>query len=124
MTRTLRILKSTTDNATITAAPPLELVALELDFVVILATLLCTLICVVGPVAVARCSWLWRGSSERGNPRFAMVCWKPGCHCTMGSRWSMLEEPRSALSSIGRRKRGWPGGSMVHQYYVVYAYSS
>ncbi|XP_061346094.1 RING-H2 finger protein ATL8-like [Gastrolobium bilobum] len=75
MTRTLRILKST-DNATamIAAAPPPEAVALESDFVVILAALLCALICVVGLVAVARCAWLRRGTGTGGSsPRQALA---------------------------------------------------
>ncbi|KAK4261980.1 hypothetical protein QN277_027603 [Acacia crassicarpa] len=45
-------------------APPPEPVAVESDFVVILAALLCALICVVGLIAVARCAWLRRGSAS------------------------------------------------------------
>lgn len=44
------------------AAPPPEAVAVESDLVVILAALLCALICVVGLIAVARCACLRRGS--------------------------------------------------------------
>ncbi|XP_061357462.1 RING-H2 finger protein ATL8-like [Gastrolobium bilobum] len=58
MARTLRILQST-NNAT--TAPPPEAVSVESDFVVILAALLCALICVVGLIAIARCAWLRRG---------------------------------------------------------------
>ncbi|KAF7809551.1 RING-H2 finger protein ATL8 [Senna tora] len=74
MTRILRILKSS-DNATaVASAPPPEAVALESDFVVILAALLCALICVVGLIAVARCAWLRRGSSGAGgSPRQALA---------------------------------------------------
>ncbi|RDY08908.1 RING-H2 finger protein ATL8, partial [Mucuna pruriens] len=73
MTRTLRILKSA-DNATaVAAAPPPEAVALESDFVVILAALLCALICVVGLVAVARCAWLRRGAGGGNSPRQALA---------------------------------------------------
>lgn len=74
MTRMLRILKSA-DNATpvAAAAPPPEAVALESDFVVILAALLCALICVVGLVAVARCAWLRRGPGGGNSPRQAVV---------------------------------------------------
>ncbi|KAI4327864.1 hypothetical protein L6164_020276 [Bauhinia variegata] len=71
MTRTLRILK-TADNAAV-AAPPPESVALESDFVVILAALLCALICVVGLIAVARCAWLRRGSGPGASPRQALA---------------------------------------------------
>ncbi|KAI4314669.1 hypothetical protein L6164_027557 [Bauhinia variegata] len=71
MTRTLRILK-TVENATV-AAPPPEAVALESDFVVILAALLCALICVVGLIAVARCAWLRRGAVPGASPRQALA---------------------------------------------------
>ncbi|XP_019172396.1 PREDICTED: RING-H2 finger protein ATL8-like [Ipomoea nil] len=54
------------------ADPPSE-VTVESDFVVILAALLCALICVVGLIAVARCAWLRRGGGgenvrARGHP--------------------------------------------------------
>ncbi|GKV21874.1 hypothetical protein SLEP1_g31811 [Rubroshorea leprosula] len=55
MTRYLRILSTL-------AAPPPATVAMESDFVVILAALLCALICVVGLIAVARCACLRRRS--------------------------------------------------------------
>ncbi|KAD7479126.1 hypothetical protein E3N88_02262 [Mikania micrantha] len=58
MPRPYRIL-SAVDNAV--AAPP-EATAIESDYVVILAALLCALICVVGLIAVARCAWLRRVS--------------------------------------------------------------
>ncbi|KAK9285588.1 hypothetical protein L1049_024783 [Liquidambar formosana] len=45
-----------------TLAEPPEPVSVESDFVVILAALLCALICVVGLIAVARCAWLRRSS--------------------------------------------------------------
>ncbi|TQE06127.1 hypothetical protein C1H46_008192 [Malus baccata] len=68
MPRSQRFLGSSTPSANfsnITAAPPPEAVALESDFVVILAALLCAVICVVGLLAVARCAWLRRGSGGR-----------------------------------------------------------
>lgn len=49
-----------------TAEPPSE-VTVESDFVVILAALLCALICVVGLIAVARCAWLRRGGAAAGE---------------------------------------------------------
>ncbi|KAK7262779.1 hypothetical protein RJT34_30359 [Clitoria ternatea] len=61
MTRMLRILQSTT------AAPPPEAASVESDFVVILAALLCALICVVGLIAIARCTWLRRVPAGAGN---------------------------------------------------------
>lgn len=45
------------------AAPPPPLQTLDPDFAVILAALLCALICVLGLVAVARCAWIRRFSS-------------------------------------------------------------
>ncbi|KAF3440894.1 hypothetical protein FNV43_RR19180 [Rhamnella rubrinervis] len=62
MTRTWRFLSAATNSSTVVEAPPPEAVTLESDFVVILAALLCALICVVGLIAVARCAWLRRGS--------------------------------------------------------------
>lgn len=66
MSRSLRLLSSITNSSSsfdqITAEPP-EAVAVESDFVVILAALLCALICVLGLIAVARCAWLRRGST-------------------------------------------------------------
>lgn len=59
MTRSSRFLSSWNSSA---AEPP-EAVEVESDFVVILAALLCALICVVGLIAVARCAWLRRGSA-------------------------------------------------------------
>ncbi|KAL2521959.1 RING-type domain-containing protein [Forsythia ovata] len=52
----------------IVAGPP-ESAAAELDFVVVLAALLCALISVVGLIAVARCAWLHRGGAA-GTSRF------------------------------------------------------
>ncbi|KAF7850947.1 hypothetical protein BT93_L4857 [Corymbia citriodora subsp. variegata] len=46
-----------------TAGPPPDPIAVDSDFVVILAALLCALICVLGLIAVARCAWLRRLSS-------------------------------------------------------------
>ncbi|KAI3704469.1 hypothetical protein L1987_74689 [Smallanthus sonchifolius] len=73
MTRSYRFLSSTGNSSSssdqATAEPP-EAVAAESDFVVILAALLCALICVLGLISVARCAWLRRGptSNTRRNP--------------------------------------------------------
>ncbi|KAL6994464.1 hypothetical protein U1Q18_012568 [Sarracenia purpurea var. burkii] len=77
MTRPLRFLgaiysssSSLTPSSSLaaaTVAEPPEAVAVESDFVVILAALLCALICVVGLFAVARCAWLRRGASGNGG---------------------------------------------------------
>ncbi|KAM3362849.1 RING-H2 finger protein ATL8 [Capsicum galapagoense] len=66
MTRHARFLLSTNSSSTPAAEPP-SAVAVESDFVVILAALLCALICVVGLIAVARCAWLRRGTVVGGN---------------------------------------------------------
>ncbi|CAK7355508.1 unnamed protein product [Dovyalis caffra] len=56
-----------------TAAEPPAAVNVESDFVVILAALLCALICVVGLIAVARCAWIRRvtGGAAGGSPSLA-----------------------------------------------------
>ncbi|KAK6237203.1 hypothetical protein QUC31_002672 [Theobroma cacao] len=48
-------------------APPPEAVTVESDLVVILAALLCALICVVGLIAVARCACLRRRRTANNN---------------------------------------------------------
>lgn len=60
MTRSSRFLSNV-------AAPPPEAVAVESDLVVILAALLCALICVVGLFAVARCTCFRRRRSIDAN---------------------------------------------------------
>ncbi|XP_059623357.1 RING-H2 finger protein ATL8-like [Cornus florida] len=69
MTRSIRFLTVAKSSlrSTATAEPP-EAVAVESDFVVILAALLCALICVVGLIAVARCAWLRRGAAGSDGP--------------------------------------------------------
>lgn len=74
MTRPLRILLSMENTpTTVVVAPPPEAVAIESDFVVILAALLCALICVVGLIAVARCAWLRRDSGAGNSPQQALA---------------------------------------------------
>lgn len=50
------------------AAPPPEPTAADSDVVVILAALLCALICVVGLALVARCAWLRRSTGGAPAP--------------------------------------------------------
>ncbi|EEF29897.1 protein with unknown function [Ricinus communis] len=57
-------------DSTPVADPP-ESVNVESDFVVILAALLCALICVVGLIAVARCAWLRHSGSASSSPSHA-----------------------------------------------------
>lgn len=72
MVRFIRTL-AVANSSAVAAAPPPETVAVESDFVVILAALLCALICVVGLIAVARCTWLRRGSGDTGSPARALA---------------------------------------------------
>ncbi|XVF74073.1 hypothetical protein PTKIN_Ptkin13bG0031800 [Pterospermum kingtungense] len=66
MTRSIRLLGAA--NSSATAEPPPEQAAtVDSDFVVILAALLCALICVLGLIAVARCAWLRRLSGGSGS---------------------------------------------------------
>ncbi|PSS00367.1 RING-H2 finger protein [Actinidia chinensis var. chinensis] len=66
MTRPHRFLGGVNSSSTTTAEPP-EAVDVESDFVVILAALICAMICVVGLIAVARCAWLRRGTTAGGG---------------------------------------------------------
>ncbi|KAM0067869.1 putative transcription factor C2H2 family [Helianthus debilis subsp. tardiflorus] len=72
MARSFRFLSSNTTSSSSLDQPvaqPPQAVAMESDFVVILAALLCALICVLGLFSVARCAWLRRGSTDtRRNP--------------------------------------------------------
>ncbi|CAN1163076.1 RING-H2 finger protein ATL80 [Linum perenne] len=70
MTRPFRFLDSVNSSSSDQPTPPV----VDSDFVVILAALLCALICVLGLVAVARCAWIRRlsagaaGSGSRPPP--------------------------------------------------------
>ncbi|KAI3519084.1 hypothetical protein L1887_08095 [Cichorium endivia] len=70
MTRPYRFLSSIANASSsfdeLEAQPP-EAVAVESDFVVILAALLCALICVLGLLAIGRCAWLRRGSTSNAR---------------------------------------------------------
>ncbi|XP_074573017.1 RING-H2 finger protein ATL80-like [Curcuma longa] len=61
MPRAARILQANSD--VLPATQPSDPPAVDSDVVVILAALLCALICVVGLALVARCSWRRRGAS-------------------------------------------------------------
>ncbi|GMJ10543.1 Arabidopsis Toxicos en Levadura 80 [Hibiscus trionum] len=69
MTRPFRLLGPA--NSSATSEPPSEQTpSVDSDLVVILAALLCALICVLGLIAVARCAWLRRlsGGGSASNP--------------------------------------------------------
>lgn len=61
-THTLEMTNEPNSVAMATPSPDSETV--DSDFVVILATLLCALICVLGLIAVARCGWIRRLSGQ------------------------------------------------------------
>ncbi|KAJ8772713.1 hypothetical protein K2173_027890 [Erythroxylum novogranatense] len=63
MTRQFRFLAASNSSVSSSEQP----VNMESDFVVILAVLLCALICVLGLIAVARCAWLRRFSVSRAH---------------------------------------------------------
>ncbi|KAJ8762175.1 hypothetical protein K2173_007329 [Erythroxylum novogranatense] len=74
MTRHFRFLTAVNASATPahstkdSSPPPQQQPAtVDSDFVVILAALLCALICVLGLIAVARCAWLRRFSSNAAS---------------------------------------------------------
>ncbi|MCE3215195.1 hypothetical protein HAX54_001226 [Datura stramonium] len=69
----LRFLLSTNSTSppqakSIAAEPPSP-VSVEPDYVVIIAALLCALICIIGLISLARCAWLRRaGGATEGQP--------------------------------------------------------
>ncbi|KAE9606937.1 hypothetical protein Lal_00026132 [Lupinus albus] len=63
MTRALRFLTGN-ETAVAEAVSPAGAKDLESDFVVILASLLCAIICVVGFIVVSRCPWLRQGTGN------------------------------------------------------------
>ncbi|XP_072960402.1 RING-H2 finger protein ATL80 [Typha angustifolia] len=65
-TRILQVDSAQLPAATAAADPP-EPLAVDSDVVVILAALLCALICVVGLAMVARCAWTRRSASGGGR---------------------------------------------------------
>ncbi|XP_050228382.1 RING-H2 finger protein ATL80-like [Mercurialis annua] len=70
MTRLFRFLGAVNSSAvttTNTTQQQQQPATLDSDFVVILAALLCALICVLGLIAVARCAWLRRFSSTANS---------------------------------------------------------
>ncbi|KAB5568014.1 hypothetical protein DKX38_001807 [Salix brachista] len=69
MTRPFSFLNAVSNSsATTTGPPPQASATVDSDFMVILAALLCALICVLGLIAVARCAWLRRFSSRNPTP--------------------------------------------------------
>ncbi|KAM0055186.1 putative transcription factor C2H2 family [Helianthus debilis subsp. tardiflorus] len=68
MTRPYRFLSSVVDSSSTTMAESPEKVVVASDFALILAALLCALVCVVGLIAVAYCTWLQRRSMANWTP--------------------------------------------------------
>ncbi|OMO53920.1 Zinc finger, RING-type [Corchorus olitorius] len=74
MTRPLRLLGAANSSANTQLPPPPppeQAATVDSDFVVILAALLCALICVLGLIAVARCAWLRRLSGGAASNQAA-----------------------------------------------------
>ncbi|XP_055804791.1 RING-H2 finger protein ATL80-like [Solanum dulcamara] len=67
----LRFLLSTASSsappAKSTTADPPSLASVEPDYVIIIAALLCALICIIGLISVARCAWLRRAGGATGG---------------------------------------------------------
>ncbi|KAK1433161.1 hypothetical protein QVD17_10067 [Tagetes erecta] len=61
--RSFKILSAQNSSTTPSTGPPPQPDNVDSDFVVILAALMCALICVLGLVAVARCTWIRRITS-------------------------------------------------------------
>ena len=66
--RFLRSINTTASSSASSSLAPEDREAKDFDFVVILAALLCALICVLGLVAVAKCAWLRRFSGAGSAP--------------------------------------------------------
>ncbi|KAJ4825264.1 hypothetical protein Tsubulata_038549 [Turnera subulata] len=65
-----RLLATAVNSSAVPPPPPGAPPTVDSDFVVILAALLCALICVLGLIAVARCAWLRRFSpSSSSSPQ-------------------------------------------------------
>ncbi|CAN0927329.1 RING-H2 finger protein ATL80 [Linum grandiflorum] len=64
MTRPIRLLESVNSPADSSSSTQPSPPPVNSDFVVVLAALLCALICVLGLVAVVRCAWIRRLSSR------------------------------------------------------------
>lgn len=67
----LRFLLSTASSSSppdkSTTADPPSIALVEPDYVIIIAALLCALICIIGLISVARCAWLRRGGEPTGG---------------------------------------------------------
>ncbi|KAI4336682.1 hypothetical protein L6164_015178 [Bauhinia variegata] len=102
MSRPLRFLGE--HNSSSTTDPP-NSATVDSDFVVILAALLCALICVLSLVAVARCAWLRRlrvsaGSSATGRPSSA-----PPASANKGLKKKILRSlPKMAVAAESAAK--------------------
>ncbi|XVE94378.1 hypothetical protein REPUB_Repub02eG0003500 [Reevesia pubescens] len=98
MTRPFRLLGSANSSAT-NAAPPEQAATVDSDFVVILAALLCALICVLGLIAVARCAWLRRLSGgSASNPSSALS--RPTPPANKGLKKKILKSlPKASFSA-------------------------
>ncbi|KAK8705776.1 hypothetical protein V6N13_049368 [Hibiscus sabdariffa] len=99
MTRPLRLLGAA--NSSATSEPPSEQVpAVDSDLVVILAALLCALICVLGLIAVARCAWLRRLSGGGGSASNPPALSRPTPPANKGLKKKVLKSlPKDTFSA-------------------------
>ncbi|CAN4105423.1 unnamed protein product [Withania somnifera] len=71
----LRFLLSTNSSSPPTAEAP-SYVSVEPEYVVVIAALLCALICIIGIISIARCAWLRRAggpSGDQSSPSIAVA---------------------------------------------------
>ncbi|KAI3813682.1 hypothetical protein L1987_18411 [Smallanthus sonchifolius] len=68
MTRPYRFLSTVVNSPSKAVPESPEEASVESDFVVIFAALLCALVCIIGLIVVARCSWLRRRSIANRTP--------------------------------------------------------
>ncbi|OMP11996.1 Zinc finger, RING-type [Corchorus olitorius] len=107
MTRHLILLGAANSSATTTQLPPPpppeQAATVDSDFVVILAALLCALICVLGLIAVARCAWLRRLSGGAASNQAATS--RPTPPANKGLKKKILKSlPKVAFSAESSTK--------------------
>ncbi|KAI4320902.1 hypothetical protein MLD38_034335 [Melastoma candidum] len=98
MTRPFRLLDATTSSAADASSFSSAPLPLDSDLIVILAALLCALICVLGLVAVARCAWIRRLSAS-SSPSVSSL---PPTHPAYSSKAANKGVKKKTLRSLPR----------------------